>query len=166
MISLSQFDNNIILWKVENLECILNIPHANKNGILYSSCFIYDNSQSYIVTSNCNWDENTEFIKIFDFDGNTTKEINDSNEITFFIDNFFDNSINYIITGNYNYIKSYNYNSNELYHKYHDKDNNNDDNSHFIVITYKDDEKIKLIESCNDGNIRIWNFTQVNILIK
>ena len=166
MISLSQMDNNIILWNVENWECILNIPHANENGILYSSCFIYDNSQSYIVTSNCNWNENSEFIKIVDFNGNVIKEINDSNEITFFIDSFCDNSINHIITGNYNYIKSYNYNSNELYHKYHDKDNNNDDNSHFIVITYKDDEKIKLIESCNDGNIRIWNFTQVNILIK
>ena len=158
IISLSQLDNNIILWNVENWECILNIPHANENGILYSSCFIYDNSQSYIVTSNCNWDENSEFIKIFDFNGNILKEINDSNEITFFIDSFCDNSINYIITGNYNYIKSYNYNSNELYHKYHEKDNNNDDNSHFIVITYKDNEIIKLIESCNDGNIRIWNF--------
>ena len=160
MLSISQIDNNIILWNVDNWECLLNIPHSNDSGLIYSSCFIYDNNQSYIVTSNCNWDENSEFIKIYDFNQNKIKEIKDSNEITFFIDVFYDNllSINYIITGNYNFIKSYNYNSNTIYHKYFDKNNNSDDNSHFIVITFKDNGILKLIESCNDGIIRIWNF--------
>ena len=48
------------------------------------------------------------------------KEIEDSNETTFFIDIFYDNksSINYIIIGNTDCAKSYIFNQNKLYHKY------------------------------------------------
>ena len=106
LISISQKDNNKRLWDVNNWECFLNIPHANKNGILYSSCFLYDNYESYIISSNCDWDENSENIKIFDFNGNGHKEIDDSNAITFYIDRFYDELSlkNYIITGNWKYI--------------------------------------------------------------
>ena len=52
---------------------------CRENGILYSVCFLQDGNDSYIVSSNCDWDENPEKIKIFDFNGNIIKEINDSN---------------------------------------------------------------------------------------
>ena len=40
------------------------------------------------------------------------------------------------------------------YHKYYDKDNR----PHCSIIIYNKDDIIKLIDSCDDGNIRIWNF--------
>ena len=87
---------------------------------------------------------------------NKIKEINDSNFTTFFIDSFYDNkySKNYIITSNNGYIKSYDFNKNELYRKYCDNDNR----GHFCIIINNDKKIIKLIESVCDGNIRIWNF--------
>ena len=89
---------------------------------MLSSCFLNINNNIYINTSNSNKDK-SESIKIFDFNGQKTNEIKDSNEITFFIDTYYDNILSkyYIITGNSNYSKSYEYNENNLYHKYNDK---------------------------------------------
>ena len=61
---------------------------------------------------------------------------------------------NYIITGNWDYIKSYDYNNNQLYHIY----NSNEKFSHSSIIINDNVNIIKLIESSRDGNIRIWNF--------
>ena len=156
IMSISNEDNNLKIWNVNKWECILNIPDVNKKGLLYSACFMKDRKQNYIITSNYNEVDNCENIKIFDFNGNKIKEMNDSNEITFLIDNYYDNIIqkNYIITGNLNYIKSYDYNNNELYYKYFDNNNG----YHFSIDIYNNEEILKLIESCEDGNIRIWHF--------
>jgi WD40 repeat protein len=61
---------------------------------------------------------------------------------------------NYIITANLNYVISYDYSNNELYHKYDD----NGKGYHFILIIHNSEDIIKLIESCEDGIIRIWHF--------
>ena len=162
LMSISFRDNNLKLWNIDNWECILNFSKVNKNGFLDSACFMLDNNTNYIVTSNCYWGGYSEQIKIFDFNGNKLKEINNSNERTYFIDNFYDsiNKKNYIVTGNENYVKSYDYNKNRLYHKYCEYDNR----GHFSIIVYNDENIIKLIESCFDGIIRIWNF-HYNILL-
>jgi WD40 repeat protein len=159
--SISFRDNNIKLWNIDNWECILNLSEVNKNGFLDSACFLTDNN-NYIITSNCYWGGYSEHIKVFDFNGNKIKEICNSNERTYFIDNFYDNIYkkNYIITGNENYVKSYDYNNNKLYHKYYEYDNR----GHFSIEVHFDDNIIKLIESCFDGIIRIWNF-HYNILL-
>ena len=156
VMSISFKDNNIKIWNANNWECILNIPHVNNNGFLDSSCFLNDINQLYIVTSNCNWGGFSEPIKIIDFNGNITKEIENSNDKTYFIDTFYDkiNSKIYIITGNENYVKSYDYKENKLYHKYYDNDNR----GHFSVSININENLIELVESCFDGNIRIWNF--------
>ena len=121
------------------------------------------NSQNFIVTSNCKYyininenQNNYELIKVFDFNGNIIKLINESNEHTLFIDTYYDNklSLHYIITGNKGYVKSYVYDNNKIYQKYNDNDNNYHDS---IVINNKGNI-IKLIESSGDGNLRIWNF--------
>ena len=154
--SISKQDNNIGIWDIRSWECIVNITEANESGYLLSACFLYENNQIYIITSNSNFENNSEPIKIFDFNGNKIKDIKDSNEETYFIDTYYDNilSNNYIITGNKNYVKSYVFNKNELYHKYYDKDNG----GHGSIIINSNEEIIKLIDSCDDGNIRIWNF--------
>ena len=164
IMSISYEDNNLKIWDITgDFKCILDLKNVNQNGKLYSACFLYDNNNNYIVTSNLNY-RKSESIKIFDFNGNKIKEINDSNYDTFFIDTYYDNilSTNYIITGNPEYVKSYNYNKNKIYNKYYDNNNS----YHVSVIIKKNEEKIKLIESCNDGNIRIWNFHTGDLLNK
>ena len=65
-----------------------------------------DNNSNYIITSNSNT-FNNENMKIFDFNGNKIKEINNSNDLTIFIDSYYNNKLskNYILTGNNNHIK-------------------------------------------------------------
>ena len=134
----------------------------NKNGDIDSACFLYDNYQNYIISSNDSH-KKCESIKIFDFNGNKIKEINDSRERVFFIDTYYEKKIykNYIITGNYGYIKSYDYNENRIYHKYSE----NDKSSHLSIIVNNKEEIIKLIDS-SLGNIRIWNFHSGELMNK
>ena len=165
IMSISSADNRIRLWNVNNWDCLLDISKINESSFLFSACFLYEKKQNYIITSHCNWLGNSEPIKIFDFNGNKIKEIRDSNEKTYFIDTYYDDisSKYYIITGNMNYIKSYDYNTNELYHKYYD---NYDNKCHLSIIIKNNEKIIKLIESCQDGNIRIWNFHSGLLLSK
>ena len=164
IMSVSFRDNNLKMWDFKNWECKLNIPSVNSYGFLDSACFLNENNQNFIITSNCCWGGGSEPIKIFDFDGNKINEINDSNEKTYFVDSFFDEESkkNYIISGNENYVKSYDYTKNELYHKYYDNENR----GHFSFILNKTENITKLIESCFDGNIRIWNFHNAVLLKK
>ena len=64
----------------------------NKVGTLLSACFLKDNKENYIISSNRHW-TNNEFIKVFDFNGNKIKEINSSNDVTFFIDVYYEDMI-------------------------------------------------------------------------
>ena len=76
-----------------------------------------------------------------------------------FIDIYYDNILykNYIITGNFGNIKSFDYNNNILYQKYIDI-KHKDINSYHSIIVKKIKEMVKLFASCEDGNIKIWNF--------
>ena len=51
------------------------------------------------------------------------KEINISNDETYFVDIYYDKELfkNYIIAGNEGYIKPYDYTNNKINHKYFDK---------------------------------------------
>ena len=160
IISVSGVSNTIKIWELKNYECIVNIEDNIKNGYLNSAFIINDNNQNYIISDNIGSDP----IKVFDFNGVKIKEINESNEKSFFIDNFFDEKLskNYIITGGHGYVKSYDFNENKLYNEYYDREN---DSNHFSVVINNDNTGIiKLIESCNDGNIRIWNFHSAELL--
>ena len=81
-----------------------------------------------------------------------------------FIDTYYDKkfSKNYILTGNYGYVKSYDYDENKLYHKYCD----NNSKAHDSIAININEDLIKLIESSEDGNIRIWNFDSGTLLSK
>ena len=155
IISISAQNNNLKLWNINNFECLLNIQKIYNDGILSSSCILNDNNKNYIIVSNFNvWE--SEPIKIFDLKGIKIKEINDNtNDKTFLIDIYHDKKSfkNYIITGNWGYIKSYDYHKDKIYHKYSE----NDKRSHYnLVITTR--EKIIILIESDGGNIRIWNF--------
>ena len=161
IISISGVSNTVKIWDLKNYDCIVNIEDNVKNGYINSACIINDNNQNYIIIDNIGSDP----IKIYDFNGIKVKEIDESNEKSFFIDNYFDknNSKNYIITGSHGFVKSYDFTENKIYKKYCDKDN---DSNHFSIIINNHKEIIKLIESCNDGIIRIWNFHSADLIYK
>ena len=161
IISISCHDNNIKLWNINNWECLHNFVHIYNSGQLFSACFLKDNNQIYIISGNSNFN-NSEPIKILEFNGNILKEIENSNDNIFFIDTFYDKYLykSYIITGNFGFVKSYDYMSNKLYHIY----NYNDSRSHNSIIINYIEKDVHLIESNYDGEIRIWNFHSGDLL--
>ena len=164
IISISDRDNNLKLWNAYNWDCIIDIVHANNSGFLCSACILNESDNIYIITSNCNMTGETEKIKIYDFDGKIVKQIDDSNELIYFIDTLYDNQYNkiYLLTGNMNYIKSYDYYQNNLYHKYFD----NESGIHISIQINKINNLLTLVESCSYGYIRIWNFHSAELLNK
>ena len=148
--------NNIKIWNVYNWEIILNIEKVNNYGFINSACFLKDKNRIYIITSNCNYESSSEPIKIYDFNGNKINEIINSEEKTLFVDVYYDEllSKNFIISCNFNHVKTYNFQNNKLYQKYYDNMNE----GHHSATINKNDNVVQLIESCIDGNIRIWDF--------
>lgn len=165
IMTVSPSDNNIKLWDISDWKNLTNIKNVNDHNKLYSACFLNYNNQNYILSSNIdiNFEEEAERIKVFDMKGTKIKEINNSEDHTCFIDIYYDNNYSkyYIITGNLNYVKSYDYENNDLYHKY----DRNSNGLHICVIIYNEENITKMIESCiNDQFIRIWDFHNSNLL--
>ena len=120
---------------------------------------------SLFLTTNCNWVNISDSIKLFDFNGKKIEEINNSNDCTVLIDTYYDNKSSkiYILTANNNNVKSYDYKKNKIYNTYEDIIN---DKCHRSIIIYENDNIIKLVESSQDGIIRIWNFHSGKLLKK
>ena len=153
ILSISSNDNNLKIWDFNNFECLVDIKNINNNGFLNSACLLKDNNQNLILTSNYSFIY-SEPIKVFDFQGNKIKEINNSNDSTSFIDIYYDTNSNknFIIACTNYYSKSYDYNKNEIFHIYCD------DICPTNIIVNNKGGIVELIESSFDGNIRIWNF--------
>ena len=168
LMSLSEDDNNLKIWNINNLECLLNIKKVNENGWLSSAYFLNDNNNNYIVTSNKKVDLNTiiENIKIFNFNGKVIKQINNSNYSTIFLDTYYDTNLSkiFIITGNEGFNQSFDYNENKKYFKY--CDNDTETNRHMCIRIDKTEKIIKMIESSCAGIIRIWDFHTAKLLNK
>ena len=172
IMSISGIKNNIKIWEINNWECIINIKDIYKTGNIFSSCFINDNNNNiYIITSNCSLFKNSQPLKIFDLNGNFIKDINKSIEKTFFVGTYYDinKSKNYIITVNKDNLKSYDYDENLFYKKYQEiKENKkmNFDDYHYNYTINDFDNICQLIDSGDDGYIRIWNFHEGNLIKK
>ena len=108
IMSISGNDNNLKVWDTDDWSCILDLKNVNDKGQLYSACFLKNNKNLYIVTSNAYKDEENEPIKIFDLKGNKIKQI-ESNKYIYSIDTFYDEdkSKDYIIAGCRGCIESY-----------------------------------------------------------
>ena len=165
IISISGHNNNIKIWNLLNWVCILNLRNINEDGDLYTACILLDNINkiNYLLTSNCYG--NSEPIKVYNLKGKKIKEVKESKDNIIFMDIYYDRKLskNYIITGNDGYIKSFDFKRNKKYYKYCDNDNK----GHYSIVIkkfYK--EVIKMIESSEDGNIRIWNFHSSELLNK
>ena len=123
ILSITCEDSNIKIWCINSLECILNLRNIYENGGLFSACFLNDNNKNFIISSSYKY--NIYYpIKIFNFKGEIIKELNDSKDMIFKVDSFFDQNLskNFIFTCGYGFEKTYNFNENNLYHKYQEKD--------------------------------------------
>ena len=163
MISLSSDDNNLKVWNIGNFQCILDLKDVNATGWINSACFLNDNNQVYVLSSNAKgFNTSPNPIKVFDLKGKLIKQINNSSNNTYFIDNYYDykSSKNYIITGNTCFSTSYDYDKNDIYHKYKD----NSKTLYISVIINVNEDKTNLIASSKDGRIRIWDFHSCALL--
>ena len=52
IMSISEIDNNIKIWGLKDWQCIYNYKEINFIGYLISACFLKDNNEIYIITSN------------------------------------------------------------------------------------------------------------------
>ena len=164
ILSISSKKNNLKVWNFQKFECIYNYEKVNKTGYMNSASFLNYNNKIYVVTSHYRFSSSKiENIKIFNLNGNKVKEIDDSNEPTVFIDIYYDKRLSkiFIVTGNFQYVKSYDFKNNCLYNKYSDKDKK----YHDSIIINENEEIIKLIESSGDGHLRIWDFHK-GVLLK
>ncbi len=162
LLSISLSDNNIKLWNVNNFECLNNFTNIYKSGKLMSACIFPLEENICIITSNA-YGKN-EPIKIFDINNNLIKDVNNSYDSSYFIDIFYDKKLckNFIISCNNGYIKTYDYNENNLYHIYNDNDNKR----HCSAVINEKNNITMIIESSFDGHIRVWDFHTVILMKK
>ena len=158
----TSLDNNLKLWTINNWECFLNIERIYEKGEMLSACFLILNNQIYILASNTDYYQISKPIKVFNLKGIKIKEIYHSSDEINIIDVYYEKNQPYILTGNNGFVQSFDYNKNKVYHIYNDKDKK----SHLSLIIKKENKLIKLIESSEDKNIRIWNFHTGKLLNK
>ena len=169
ILSASCSDNNIKIWDIHNYECILNLSDIYNTGEITSACFLTYENNNYILSGD--YSIHRQPIKVFDFKGNLIKTIDELKEKTLYIDTFYNKQSYkmYILTGHNGFIASFDYKENIIKHIYSEDDNKK--LGHFKVIVWplefnNKEERYKLIESCDDGYIRIWNFDEGTLLKK
>ena len=157
MLSLSTNDNILKVWNIKSFDCLYTFNTINNQGWINCACFLNDNNKIYVLSTNSlGFSKKPDPIKVFDLKGNKVKEIQNSNYNTNFIDVYYDNksSKKYIITGNIGFSNSYDYDNNNVYHKY----NSEDYKFHITLIIKEEGKKVELIELINNGKVKIWNF--------
>ena len=159
-------DRNIKLWDFQNFNNLVSIEKAHRAAFIFSLCILPYKNNNFIISSSGSDEEN---IRVWDFKGNKIREISASKERTGFIDVYYcsKNDISYIIIGNYGNIKSYDFESNELYKIYQDNSEEKNDHTNFVIYEKeKEKNEIILIDSCFDGYIRFWDFHNSNLIKK
>ena len=169
--------NNIILWNINNFECLFVFDKIYLDGYINSSSFLEINNEIYIIASNNRFflNENIGPIRVFTLQGIQVKEIKGSNEDTLNIETFFDNNNNknYIICCVNRHLKmpskilfekkefkSYDFEKNKIYCIYEGVDNIRN------IIVYKKDNINLLIGGNYLGVIGMWNFDTGKLLKK
>ena len=123
--SISSEDNNIKMWDKNKWKCILNFKVGISIGYLNSVCFLNDENITYFIINGFKKNSNDSGpMKIYNLNGQKIREIHNSNEITFFLDTYYDENYSkiYLVTGNRGFCQSYDYNKNKIYRKYSNND--------------------------------------------
>ena len=154
IMSVSALDNNLKIWNIYNWDCILELKNVNRTGVLYSSSFLYENDNIYIITSNSNLLKRKEPIKIFNMNKEKLYEIKLDYSINF-IDCYYENILNqiYIIICTEKNVVSYDYKNKKIHNKY-----GKEKGSYYSIIVHKSNNNIELIASNFNGIIEIYDF--------
>ena len=114
LLSLSQY--NLKVWNIQNLDYLINLKAIN-NIKYINACMLLDNNKYYIITNNLLFSCFYEPIHIYNIKGNKIKDIEDSEEHSYYIGVYYEieNKKCYIITGNEGHLKSFDYNTNKIY---------------------------------------------------
>ena len=164
ILSISGKSNNLKVWDFYKCECLYEFQKVNKNGYLNSACFISEKRSIYIITSHYKFSPPPEPIKVFSLKGRKKMNIEKSNFSTGLIDTYYDKKLEkiFIISGNYNFVRVYDFEENALYRKFNDHDLK----YHDSVVINDSGKTVKIIESSGDGNVRIWDFHEGDLLEK
>ena len=156
----SSYDRHIKVWDYKQTNAVLSIPNAHNGYYIYSVCMLYNIKEEsmYIISSVPN-----EKMKIFDFHGKYLKNFGQDNESSYFVDSFYDRAKKnyYIINANSSDVKSYEFPSGNLYHRY----KGTPQTWHMSCVINETKEGNILIESDGNGTIRLWNF-HTGVLLK
>ena len=155
-------DNNLKVWNYNDIECILSINKVYEVGYILSTCFLNYRDCTYFITSNNKCCSSL----IFNLKDKKTNEIKDSFDNTVVVNCFYDKKTlkNYVITGNYGYIKSFDFENNKLYFKYSEYFNNDNNYYYYSILIYDKGKETHLIASNANGVIDIWDFHKMTLL--
>ena len=145
---------NLKIWNVNTLECIFNFQENLLGNI--ESCFLNYQHQIYIIIN----EGTSELIHVFDLEGNKVKQINNISHFLKYIECYHDlkTNKNFIIICNLDNIILYDYNADEIYHKFEEQ-------NCFAFSIFNSKEMVKLIARSIDS-ILIWNFHSKELLKK
>ena len=156
MILSSSMDDDVKIWNYSDCSNILIISNIFKEYGVFSSCLIFDKNIFHIFCVG-----NSDYIKMFNCNGNIYNNIGDKNEIRRFIDSCEINDKKYLISGGNKGITVFNYPSLIQYNCFFDK---NQENYHNYAKIMKSNDKYILIDIGYFNSIKLWDFLKKNLI--
>lgn len=155
----SSYDRTVKIWDYRQASYVLSIPNVHSGYYIYSVSVLFNHQEEnkYIITSSSN-----DKMKVWDFHGNFLRNFGIDTESTYFIDVYFNKSTKkyYIINANSVDVKSYDFATGNIYHKY----KGTPQTWHMSAVVNETKDGQLLIESDGSGKIRIWDFNTAILL--
>ena len=155
----SSYDRTVKLWDYNQNTYDLCISNAHGGYYIYSVSVLFNiqEDKNYVITSSSN-----EKMKVWDFKGKYIRNFGQDSESTYFIDVYYNKMKKqyYIINANSVDVKSYEFDTGNLYHKY----KGIPQTWHMSAVINETKQGQLLIESDGTGRIRIWDFNTANLL--
>ena len=148
----SSHDKSIKIWDIRKMNCCLSLNSCFNSELIFSSILVNICNNTYIICSACS----NEFIKIYDFQGKFIRKIGNKKDSNLFIDIWHNNTNNehYILNGNDHDVKIYSFHKGNLFKAFK---KNWSINSHWSGFISEKIQTTLLIESDNQGIIRVWD---------
>ena len=155
----SSYDRTVKLWDYNQNSYDLCISNAHGGYYIYSVSILFNiqEDKNYVITSSSN-----EKMKVWDFKGKYIRNFGQDSESIYFIDVYYSKwkKQYYIINANSVDVKSYEFDTGNLYHKY----KGIPQTWHMSAVINETKQGQLLIESDGTGRIRIWDFNTANLL--
>lgn len=168
------FDKYIKIWNLTNqyylLYKIKPDYHYLQNTYLLSENLLFYDNKNYLITSA--YEINSEGYEILFYDLEIYhkndknlkkfKSLENSKDNTNYLGVYYDNDKPYVLAGNFANIKVFNFSENKLFNTYDDQ---NKKINYLSIIIKENKNNIKtLISSGADGVLRIWDFSNSNLI--